>query len=497
MRLTQYTLTAVLAVGIASCSGGGTPLNPATPQYSTTSTTPVRGTMHPNTNSQYLTVTGSIVGLFSGGFTLDTGSSQCYKLHIYTHSSTSISGGKIATGVTAKVYGQGSCTAISAITITIGTSTSSTAVLRHILTADYLGKPYGTTSVSWSAAAPYLSWAQTQPAYANAIHAVGIKTEFYADPNVTTSGAPMYTSSESTFAHTCSGSRLSYAYDGHRMYIMSIGGSAMQSLFSSYTASIASQAHFDAIFEDNAGPLGSITADPCNYSDSYWLSYGRTLNQASRVPVIFNGLAAYHDHGISLSVGLLSSSNTLGGVLEHCYSDNATPKYHGWIWQAQEATELYVGKYGKMFKCMLRNTLSASSSTDARNYALASFLLTYNPAHSVLWEEFATASGLHVMPETGLVPMYPTINPTSVSSLHLSSGTYARQYQKCYLRGSYVGACAVVVNPDTVSHPFPYPAYHHTLYLSGAGVLDGGKALTTGGPPPTTLPALEARIVFP
>ncbi|HEY1975353.1 MAG TPA: hypothetical protein VGG89_02270 [Candidatus Baltobacteraceae bacterium] len=504
MRLTKCTLTAVLAVGLASCSGGGSPLNPATPQYPNAqqpilnqTATPARGTMHPNTSSTYLTLTGDITGLFTGGFVLDTGSSQCYKLHIYTHSNTTISGGKLAAGENAKVYGQGSCTALSATTITIGSGSSTTTVQKHILTADYLGRPYGTTSVSWTSAAPYLTWAQAGPTYANAIHDAGIKTEYYADPNVTTSGAPMFTGTEAAFAHNCSGSRLTYSYDGHQMYIMNIGSSTMQSLFSTYTAGVAGTAHYDAVFEDNAGPLGGLTGDPCGYNDSTWLTYGRSLNQVSRVPVIFNGLSAFHNEGMSLSVGLLSSANTIGGNLEHCYSDNATPKMHTWVWQATESTELYISNYGKIFECMLRNSNTASSSYDARIYALASFLLTYNPAHSVLWEEFATPSGLRVMPETELVPMNPTISPSSLSSLKLSSGTYARQYAKCYLRGSYVGACAVVVNSDTVAHSFPYTTYHHTLTLSGNGVLDGGSVYTTGGPPPTTLPAMEARIVFP
>lgn len=505
MRLTQYTLTAVLAVGFASCSGGGTPLNPTTPQYpnvqqpiSGQSATPQRGTMHSNTtNPQYMTLNGTIVGLFSGGFTLDTGASECYKLHIYLESNTTTTGGSIATGQTAKVYGQGSCTAIAASTITIGSgSSNNSSVQSHLLTTDYLGYPYGTSSIAWSTAAPYLSWAQVNYPIANAVHNAGIKTQYYVDPNVTTSGDALYNSNQLTYAHTCNGSRVTYAYDGHVMNVMAIGGSAMQSLFGAFTESIASEAHFDAVFEDNSGTL-TTSPLPCDYSDSNWITYGKALNQASHIPVLFGGLEVLHDEGMSLSVGLLGSSNTIGGNYEHCYSDNNTPKAHGWPWNATETTELYVNTYGKVFQCQLRNSNAASSSYDARIYALASFLLTYNPSRSILWEEFSTTSGLHVMPESGLVPMYPTVTPSSLSSLKQSGGTYARQYQKCYFRGSYVSACAVVVNSDTVSHSFPYTAYHHTLVLSGGGVLEGGKAYTTGGPPPSTLGAMEAAIVFP
>jgi hypothetical protein len=505
MRLTQYTLTAVLAVGFASCSGGGTPLSPAMPQYpnaqqpvSGQSATPLSGTMHPNTNPNYLTVNGTIVRLLSGGFTLSTSACSA-DVHIDLESYTTISGGKIALNEPAKVYGQGSCTAIAAHTITIGSSSGSSdtsGVPTHLLTADYLGKPYGTTAISWSSAAPYLSWAQVDYTVANAVHDAGIKTEYYVDPNVTTSGDALYTSNAATFAYTCGGSRVSYAYDGHVMDIMAIGGSAMQSLFASYTASIASAAHFDAVFEDNAGPINTPTL-PCGYSDSEWITYGKELNQVSHIPVLFGGLEVLHDHTLSLSAGLLASSNTIGGNYEHCYSDSGTPEYTGWPWTGTETTELYVNNYGKIFKCQARNPNAASSSYAARIYTLASFLLTYNPSRSVLWEEFSTPSGLRVLPETGLVPMSPVITPSSIASLKTSGGTYARQYQKCYLRGSLVGACAVVVNSDYVAHPFPYTAYHHTLELSGSGVLDGGKVYTTGGPPPSTLASGQASIVFP
>ncbi|MBV8148649.1 MAG: hypothetical protein JO092_06135, partial [Candidatus Eremiobacteraeota bacterium] len=61
-----------------------------------------------------------------------------------------------------------------------------------------------------------------------------------------------------------------------------------------------------------------------------------------------------------------------------------------------------------------------------------------------------------------------------------------------------VGACAVVVNPDSGSaHPFPFPQYTHTLVLNGGGILDGGTVSTSGPPPPLNLAADEAAIVFP
>lgn len=379
-------------------------------------------------------------------------------------------------------------------------SNSTTITQKHILTADYLGSPYGSSSVSASAAAPYLTWAQVGINYANAVHNAGIKTQLYVDPNVSTNnGDPLYSANETTFAHTCGGSRIAYSYDGHTMYVMNIGASTMRSLFAGYVSQIRSLAHYDAVWEDNAGPLNGVpvTSFPCNYSASNWVTYGENLNAASPIPVMSTGLEDLYNHGMSYAVYLLDNSNTFGGNYEHCYTDTGTPKVGGWIWQVMEETEINVVARGKAFECQMRNTNAASSSTDARIYALASFLLTYNPATSILWEEFQTPSRFHVLPESGLVLESPTTSVSSLSSIHTSGGTYARQYSACYWHGYALGGCAVVVNSDSVSHPFPYTAYHHSLVVSGSGVSDGGTISDEGPAPSSTLPALEARIVFP
>ena len=453
-------------------------------------------------HSGNLTVAGPILGLFSGGFNVKTGSS-CPgggELDIYTNSSTKITGPNPASGENATVSGQGTCTThITASTITTSSGAKTQPAQTHLLTADYLGDPDGTTSIAWSAAAPYLTWAQTGTSSADAIQAAGIKTEVYADPNDTSNDAdPFYTSNAATFAQTCGGSRLTYQYDGRTFYVMNIGNAALQALFANYVSWLESQAHFNAVFEDQAGPLSGPTY-PCNYSNSTWTDYGIDLNNASPLPVMIGGLEDLYNDGPSLAIGLLSSGNTIGGNYEHCYSDNSTAKMHDWVWQAMEKSELEVVQKGKLFRCQLRNSNNASQNTDARIYALASFLLTYNPKTSVLWEEFSTPSRLHVMPESGLVALSPTTtSPSSLGDLQTSGGAYARQYNQCYYRGTSIGACAVVVNPSSTSSVrFPYTQYHHTLVIDGSGVLDGGTIYTDGSAPPATLPKEEAAVVFP
>jgi hypothetical protein len=146
----------------------------------------------------------------------------------------------------------------------------------------------------------------------------------------------------------------------------------------------------------------------------------------------------------------------------------------------------------------MRNLNSASGQTDARLYALASFLLTYDPSTSVLWEQFATPSGFHVEPESQLVVLDPlTATPSSVGSLQQAGGAYGRQYGQCYLAGNFVGPCAVVVNPTSSTLAFPFPQYAHTLVLSGGGILDGGTVAANGPAPPQSLAPEEAAIVFP
>ncbi len=189
----------------------------------------------------------------------------------------------------------------------------------------------------------------------------------------------------------------------------------------------------------------------------------------------------------------------MGGDFEHCYSDQSQPKTTGAEWNISENTELVVNNENKLFQCMLRNLNDGAASIDARIYAYASFLMTYSAQNDIYWEEFATPSGLHVFPESQLVALNPKVaEPTDVSALQQTGGTYGREYQDCYIAGNFAGPCAVVVNPDNNSaHTFPFPQYQHTLVLSGEGVLDGGTMATNGPPPPASLPSGEAAIVFP
>jgi hypothetical protein len=383
--------------------------------------------------------------------------------------------------------------------------TQSFSAPAHVLTGDYLGRPDGTKAIAWSAAAPHLTWAQTGIKDGAAISAAGIKTQFYIDAARTQSNDALYTSNEDTFAHDCSGNRVTDNYHGITQYVMNLSSGQYAQLFAQRVDYALRYAHFDAIFSDDSGPLSTyqeehpFSALPCGYSDSAWLASGVAFQQASAIPVLFNGLheVDVHTHAISPSVGLLQSVNALGGNFEQCYGSASQPKERGWFWKDTEQTELLVAAQHKIFECMVQDPSDAAASADRRIYTYASFLLTYDPQSSVFWETYRTTSGFHVEPESQLVPLSPRVTAISdVSTLVQPGGAYAREYTACYLAGRSVGACAVVVNPTDASVPFPFTQYHHTLQLSGGGIVDGGTVTTSGPAPSTVLAPLQGAIVF-
>lgn len=457
--------------------------------------------------------TGTIVAGTPYGFTLNVDSTHTAVPVIVT-GTTVVAGGTLQAGSSATVTGtggpSGSFTAVQIVVTNptpppaLATPTPGPISQKHILNADYLAGANGTTSIAWTTAAQYLTWAQTDVAHASAISAAGIKTQFYTDPNRTQTNDPLYTSDESTFAHDCSGNRVTDIFNNRvTQYVMDPNSADMQSLYHSKTLSQIGSAHFDAIYQDDNGPLsdfGNIFTPslPCNYSDSSWITGGMTLNNSAPLPVIINGLNVLNGHNPSMAISLLASSNTMGGNYEHCYSDDASAKNNGWLWTAEENSELQVNAQNKVFSCQERNTSDASANTDARLYAYASFLLTYNPTTNILWEAFGTPSNFHVFPEQQLVAMNPKVSaPSDISGLMQSGGAYGREYQNCYYAGNYVGPCAVAVNPNASGTvPFPFPQYQHTLVLNGYGTTDGGTAALNGAAPPTYLPALGAAVVF-
>ncbi len=493
----------------AEATGTGSPL---TATSVTLSTSPISTST--STTSSGTTVTGKIswVSTSATKFQLQESSGSIY---VYLTSSTALhyNGLSLKVGYYASATGSGSPLTATSVTLSTSpistttsttTTTTSTGVPKHVLTADYFMGEYGTMSVTPSQAAPYLSWAQTSIADSPAIRSAGIKTQFYVDAGKVYSGNGLTESlPSSTYAKTCTGTTVTETEGGHTFPIVNPNNTTYQSAFGQYVSSVLSRAKFDMIFEDNAGALSPYATypngKPCNYTDSSWINGFIAANNTSPLGILSNGLNIFPSSLTTMyapDLGMLQSKMSIGGNMEHCYSDNSQTTMSGNSWIHIENTELNVMRQAKYFECMARDTYSASSSIGPRLFTLASFLLSYDPNHAVLGEEYATPSGLHVFPESQLVALNPVVSaPSDVSYLRTSTGVYARQYNACYLKGQLVGACVVAVDRSGPA-AFPYSGYTHTLTISGSGILDGGTVSASGPAPPSTMSIGQGIVAF-
>ncbi len=117
-----------------------------------------------------ISVQGTIVAASAYGFTLNV-DAQHSAVPIVLNSSVVLAGGLLDPGDQVKIAGTGSTdVAVTPAQITVSAPTPPPAVTtptpgpiaqKHLLTGDYLGTPWGTTSVSPAQAAPFLNWAET------------------------------------------------------------------------------------------------------------------------------------------------------------------------------------------------------------------------------------------------------------------------------------------------------------------------------------------------
>ncbi|HTU68943.1 MAG TPA: hypothetical protein VMF11_01365 [Candidatus Baltobacteraceae bacterium] len=461
-----------------------------------------------------VTMSGTYSGATTYGIEIETSAHGV--VPVMVSSATKLSG-SLTVGGAVTVAGNGTPDGILATTVTgsgaapASTSTpasgSSTISQEHVITADYLGSPWGSTTVSAAEAAPHLTWAETGVANTNSFAAAGIKTMVYADMLRVQSTDPLYAKlSGSEYAETCSGARVSDYFDDVTQYIPNPSSSGMRAAADAVIASELSGHTVDAIFEDDANPLSQDAASyftvgmPCDYSDSTWIAGEEELFASYGYDTFVNGFSHMTSSDpITNTTQLLANSTTIGGNMESCYvADTSSPEQDGWVWTATENTSLLVTNEDKDFMCWAMDYTSAASAVRSRLYVLASFLMTYNPAYSILREEYGTASGLHVMPESQLVPTEPVVaQPSTVASLE-KSDVYVREYRACYYAGKLVGQCAMVVNNGTTALATPALTltYAHTLTLSGAGVLDGGTVGFDGAAPPSSIAAESAFVAL-
>jgi len=397
-----------------------------------------------------------------------------------------------------------------------GTATAAGSAPAHVLTYQFFGVngvPKGYPHVDPGTAAKWVSWAMSNPQNSRALHAAGIKVDFYTNPNRLTPHDKIAATDESEFAHDCSGKRI-LVTKGEEKYLTDPGSSSLLASWKSYINQEMSQGQFDGVFEDTTASTGSLSGLPCNFDENDWISKHVGLDAAVGVPVLINGLGdgdlphsgkkEQAEYQMSPALGIVrKTSNVFGGTFEDCYASSrhtaakGTGKTAGSYWEQTENTELAVAAIHKIFVCNESSDLQMEGAIDQRTFAEASFLLSYGLDSSMIRQQFKTPSEFNLGPEVELVAMDPvSASPASVDGLKTSTGAYGREYRSCYIAGSPVGPCATAVNSDfSGSHSFPFSGYGHTMVLQGSGILDGGT-ISTNGPAPSTLEPMTGEVAF-
>lgn len=524
---------------------GSCPNSVSTTAYVSTYASPV-----PQINTS-----GSVTAVGSDGysFTMLTGTTHSTVVLNSQDDGTTVP----SVGASVSVSGYGTIGRfIHATSLTVTTPTPLPSDQTHIVTwiRAFPTPAAGAYSGTASAAVPYTSWIETNAegsgSYQQSFSNLGTKVALYVDINRTSGNLYNFLNPyEAAFAHSSctsptTANRVTFLYGSTTEYQVDPGSSTLQSEYVAWVQhekSSGKTTNWDAVMEDDSGPLDDFglsnykAAPPCYdgaaYAQSTWIprevAMEEYLKKNDSVPTIANGLSGGVSTGAPISPAFqLFAGNTglIGGRMDDCYhsesglvTDNTSSN---WIFpedaELKMATIIDGSNEHPMYECVASTDLgadaAASSSLTARIYVIASFLLTYDTTNttsttengaastSALREDFTTPSGLNVMPESQLIPQAPLVAaPTTVDSLQPGSGdAYVREYSRCYYQGTYVGACAVAVNPTaaTVTNTIA-SSYTHTLVLSGSGVLDGGTASTSGPAPASTLASDTAVVMFP
>lgn len=368
----------------------------------------------------------------------------------------------------------------------------------HVQTADYIGFSPTLTADDPHVFAPYLTWAYTKGDHAGITQAAGVKVIIYTNPIMpgwdNTYEWPLVQGAyHNALATDCNGNVVTTYSGKYRLTNVlnpSVAVPYINADLQDYDAELKSgnpgyPNPYNAIFVDNATEYGA-SPQPCgNPSQSTWAAgIANTLSQVhAPQPIFLNSLGVWNMPWAAAQQNVLNSPNILGAEFEGCYGshgwDSAVPGDYvsdiGKDWLEAEYGEINTIAKNKTFWCYSKNTGNAATLISNRIYIYASFLLSYDVNHAIFQTADQTSSTLSVMPETGLVPMYPKTTAPDVSGYAIGGGAYAREYGACYYQGSSIGACAVVVNPGQGTVNIPFTQYAHSVVLNGQGVLDGGS----------------------
>jgi hypothetical protein len=380
------------------------------------------------------------------------------------------------------------------------------AVLTHVHVGAYYHKWPGGLGAPPSWMAEHADFVQGEPKSMAAFKQAGGRYAiFYTDPNkvIVARHEPYWDLSDSAFLHDSQGNRISRPFlraNGVQddQYILNPASPETQAAFARETQNAKATGVYDFVFLDDVsadlkGHLFRTKSSPVELKTDQDLVAGhKQLIARSALPVIANGLnnADQRLGQASLNIQLLPVLT--GALAEGCFASSGALALEP-MWTTTAESLLATTTEGKWAFCMVGGP--RGEETQARLYGYASWLLTYDDTHSVIWENMYAPgpSRVEIYPEQALVPTNPVDTPKHIWDLKRQGGAYAREFQRCYYQGKLLGVCAAVVNPsrNTVSTP---TGYKEQVVLIGGNSLEGGT-LEIQSSITTSLPSGSAAIL--
>jgi len=319
------------------------------------------------------------------------------------------------------------------------------AVPKHMITYMDWGKgprEWGLPGVDAHQVAQWATWVMAKPKDASAVAAAGMKTMFYSNPNRVAPKDAMYKDDDTMFAHDCSGQRISVTKEGSGKYLTDPNSPSLLAQWKAFDQKETSEGHFDAVYDDTASSVNSLSSQPCHFDMDNWeASHTRLLTQLG-MPVIYNGLGDGDlerksgrgrdaTYGLSPAIKMSDAPNVLGGSFEECYISGTPTKSQdqrtfGSYWQQTENTQIEMARRGKLFMCeeMPGGGVGGGAMDgliDQRMYGEASLMLTFDPRSAMVHQTMQTNSGVKLGPEVGLVALDPVKPmPADISELRAS-----------------------------------------------------------------------------
>jgi hypothetical protein len=331
--------------------------------------------------------------------------------------------------------------------------------------------------------------------YANLFHAAGGKyTVAYTSPNYYYV-SPTYTApgnyAESAFGHTSGGARVSRPQGTGTEYYLNPNNIASQNGYAGIATAVKNSGGYDYVYADGVSDTLSMSLYRYNgtpveiTTNAQYVGGMKQLLTRSPLPIIANGYMNGNPVTEEEYVGAANVSAMFG---ESCFAGH-TSISTGQHWLDMANALIYTTQHQRVAICGGRGDYADNRSQ--RLYWLSSWWLTYDSTYSVALEIMGSAGSVYLFAEQELVPTGPLTTATSsVDQLKMSNGTYAREFNTCYLKGVPFDNCVAIVNPtsSTLSLPTLKHTYHWTLTLDNNNLYNGGVVTWTHSVPSSLAP---------